>query len=124
MYVVIHQDLPVVGNCKSGGHIGSRKFIEEYLRDLLVKQAIICIEWLSRRIWSRDPKVTASKIFNPKEKRDQRPEYGKGIKDPSTTQLATWARKPHSHVSKIVFRNTRLNCGQGVGKGLPTGSRL
>ena len=103
---------------------GSRGIIGECLRDLLVKQAIICIEWLSRRIWSRDPKVRVSKIFNPKEERDKNPEYRRGIKDPNTTQLATWARKPHSQVSKIVFGNTRLNCGQGVGKGLPTASRL
>ena len=30
--------------------------------------------------------------------------------------MATWARKPHSHVSKS-FVITRLDFGQGVGKG-------
>ena len=30
--------------------------------------------------------------------------------------MATWARKPHNHVSKSLAM-TRLNFGQGVGKG-------
>ena len=37
----IHTDLSVAGNCKGDEHIGSREFIGEYLRNLLVKQAII-----------------------------------------------------------------------------------
>ena len=31
-------------------------------------------------------------------------EYRRGIKDPNTTQLATWAHRPHSHVSKTIFK--------------------
>ena len=41
---------------------------------------------------------------------------GRGIKDPNTTQMATWARKAHSHVSKS-FAMSRLDFGQGVWKG-------
>ena len=44
------------------------------------------------------------KLFNPKRRGFRVPEYRRGIKDTNTTQLATWARKPHSHVSKIVFQ--------------------
>ena len=73
----------------------------------------------------RDPSVGVSKIhLTRKDEKFRVPEYRRGIKDPNTSQLATWARKPHNHVSKLVFGNTRLNCGQGVEKGLPTGSRL
>ena len=43
-YVIIHTDLSVAGNCKGDGHIGSRQFIGEYLRHLLVNQVIICDE--------------------------------------------------------------------------------
>ena len=31
----------MAGNCKDNGHMGSREFIREYLRDPLVKQTII-----------------------------------------------------------------------------------
>ena len=44
MYVVIHTNLSVAGNCKGDGHIGSREFSGEYLRNLLVNQVIICDE--------------------------------------------------------------------------------
>ena len=44
VYVVIHTNLSVAGNCKGDGHIGSRGFIGEYLRNLLVNQVIICDE--------------------------------------------------------------------------------
>ena len=50
---------------------GSRGIIGECLRDLLVKQATICIEWLSGRIWSRDPKVRVVKSLTRKEERSE-----------------------------------------------------
>ena len=54
--------------------------------------------------------------FNPNGREIRIPEYRRGIKDPNTIQLAIRARKPHSQVSKS-FSLTRLNFGQGVGKG-------
>ena len=41
---VIHGDLSVIENSKGDEHIGSRQFIGEYLRHLLVNQVIICDE--------------------------------------------------------------------------------
>jgi len=53
--------------------ITPREFIGEYLRNHLVIQVIIDNEGLSGRKRSREPKVRVSKIFNPKEMRDQCP---------------------------------------------------
>ena len=64
--VVIHEDLSMVDNCKGNGHIGSREFIGEYRRDLQVDQVIFLNEGLSWRKQSREPRVSVSKIFNPK----------------------------------------------------------
>ena len=50
------------------------------------------------------------------EESSESPSKDRGVKDPNTTQRATWARKPHSHVSKS-FSMTRVDFGQGVGKG-------
>ena len=44
----------------------------------------------------------------------------RGVKEPNTTQMAMWAHKPHNQVSK-GFAMTRLNFGQGVGKGATYG---
>ena len=49
VYVVIHTDLSVAGNCKGDEHIGSREFIGEHLKNLLVNQAAIYNEGLSGR---------------------------------------------------------------------------
>ena len=51
-------------------------------------------------------------------------EYRRGIKDPNTTQLATWARKPHSHVSKTVFQRLDSTSTKELERGIPTGNRL
>ena len=40
----------------------------------------------------------------------------RGVKDPNATQIATWARNAHIHVSKR-FVMSRLDFGQGVWKG-------
>ena len=64
-----------------------------------------------------------AKPFNLNRREIRVPEYRRGVKDPSTTQMATWARKTHNHVSKS-FVMSRLDFGQGVWKGIPTGSRL
>ena len=52
----------MAGDCKGDEHVGSWKFIEEYLRNLQVKQAIILSEGLSGRKEGREPKVRVSKI--------------------------------------------------------------
>ena len=54
--------------------------------------------------------------FNLSRREIRVPEYRRGIKDPNTTQMAKWARKTHSHVSKS-FVMSRLDFGQGVWKG-------
>ena len=45
----VHRNSPMVGDGKGKGHIGSREFIEEYLRHLRVNPVIICNERLSRK---------------------------------------------------------------------------
>ena len=62
--------------------------------------------------------------FNPNGREIRVPECRRGIKDPNTTQLATWARKPHSHVSKTVFEELDSTSAKELERGLPTGSRL
>ena len=64
-----------------------------------------------------DPNVRVSKIVLPEigECSESR-SIDRGVKESSTTQMATWARKPHSHVSKS-FAMSRLDFGQGVWKG-------
>ena len=56
-----------------------------------------------------------AKSFNPNRREIRIPEYRQGVKDPNTTQMATWARKPHSHVSKSLAMS-RLDFGHGVWK--------
>jgi hypothetical protein len=99
---VIHRDLSVVRNCKDSGHKGLGNF-EEYPRSLLMKQAIIWHEGLSGRKRLRDLVLELAKLFNSNRREIRVPEYRRVIKYPNTTQLAMWAHKPHSQVSKTVF---------------------
>ena len=57
-----------------------------------------------------------SKMVNPNIREIRVPEYRRGIKDPNTTQ---WGRGPVSHTANVSksFSMTRLNFGQGIGKG-------
>ena len=64
------------------------------------------------------------KSFNPNRIKIRVPEHRRGIKDPNTTQLATWARKPHSQVSKLVFRILDSTSAKELERGIPIGSRL
>ena len=77
---------------------------------------------LSGRKWVREPYVRVSKMFNLNRREIRVPEYRREIEDPNTTQ---WRCGPVRHTTMLVkvFVVTRLNFGQGVGKGLPTGSR-
>ena len=54
--------------------------------------------------------------FNPNGREIRVPEYRRGVKDPNTTQ---WRRGPVRHTTNVnkSFSVTRLNFGQGVGKG-------
>ena len=56
------------------------------------------------------------KAFNVSRREIRVPEYRRGIKDPNTTQ---WRHGPVSHTANVSksFSMTRLNFGQGVGKG-------
>ena len=56
------------------------------------------------------------KPFNPNGREIKVPEYRQGVKDPNTTQ---WRRVPVRHTAMLVkvFVVTRLDFGQGVGKG-------
>ena len=56
------------------------------------------------------------KSFNPNRRDVRVPEYRLRNKRSYYHPMATWARKTHSHVSKS-FSMTRLDFGQGVGKG-------
>ena len=64
-----------------------------------------------------------AKSFNPNGREMRVPEYRRGVKDPNTTQ---WRRGPIRHTSNVSksLSVTRLNFGQGVGRGIPTGSWL
>ena len=90
--------------------------IEEYIQNLLWQQAIICDKGLSGRSSYENLESHLVKSFNPNRKEIRVPEYRREIKDPNTTQMATWARKTHIHVSK-KFAMSRLDFGQGVEKG-------
>ena len=97
----------------------------EYLQNLLVQLVIIWSEGFSGRNYFREPKVSLflAKSFNPNRREIRVPEYRQGVKDPNTTQ---WRRGPVRHTSMLVkvFVMSRLDFGQRVGKGIPTGSRL
>ena len=64
-----------------------------------------------------------AKSFNLNRRELRVPEYRRGIKDPNVTQ---WRRGPMGRTAMLVkqFSSTRLNFGQGGGKGIPIGSRL
>ena len=57
-----------------------------------------------------------AKSFNPNRRELRVPEYRRGVKDPITTQ---WRRGPMGRTAMLVkvFVVTRLDFGQGVGKG-------
>ena len=63
------------------------------------------------------------KSFNLNRREIRVPEYRRGVKDPNTTQ---WRRGPMGRTAMLVksFAMSRLNFGQGVWKGIPTGSQL
>ena len=82
-----------------------------------MKQTTIRNEALSGESRYEILMLELAKSFNPNGREIRVPEYRRGIKDPGTNQMATWARKTHSHVSKS-FVVTRFNFGQGVGKGV------
>ena len=68
-------------------------------------------------MWSRDPNVRVSKtILTRIEERSESQSKDQGVKDPNTTHMATWAIR-HTTMLVKVFVVTRLNFGQGVGKG-------
>ena len=78
---------------------------------------------LFSRKWIREPKVRISKILKPNRREIRIPEtlmselvIGGRIKDPNTTQ---WRRGPVRHTAMLVksFVMSRLDFGQGVGKG-------
>ena len=73
VYGVIHTNLTVAGDCKGDEHIGSQEFIGEYLRNLLVNQAIICKEGSPGGSSYENLELVLAKSFNPKEKRNQSP---------------------------------------------------
>ena len=116
VYVAIHGDLSVVGKCNGKGHKGLGKTSRSICRIFWRSKRSSAVKGLSGRKWLRDPRVRVSKIFNPNRREFRVPEYRRGIKDPNTTQ---WRRGPVSHTANVrkSFSMTRLNFGQGVGKG-------
>ena len=95
----------------------SRENIKEYLWNLLVKQAIIWNEGaLREKVFMRTQSQSQQNHLTQIEERSESQSKGREVKDPTTTQMATWARKPHNHVSKS-FAMSRLDFGQGVWKG-------
>ena len=63
MDVINHTDLSVVGGCKGDEHVGSRKFIGGYLRNLQVNQTIIGNAELSGRKEVRESKSELLKLY-------------------------------------------------------------
>ena len=114
----------MVGNSKSDGHKGLGK----------TSKSIFEIFWCSKRS-SRVRGSPGESIFeNLKsdfsknrltriEEMSESQSKGRGVKDSSTTR---WQRGPMGHTAMLVkvFATSRLDFGQGVGRGIPTGSRL
>ena len=107
--------LPVVRNCKAVG-TESQETLRSIRRIFWRSKRSSVMSGLSGRKWVREPNVRVSKMFNPNRREIRDPEYRRGIKDPNTTQ---WRRGPISHTTMLVnhFSMTRLDFGQGVGKG-------
>ena len=59
-----------------------------------------------------------TKSFNPNRREIGVPEYRRRIKDPNTTQLVMWARKPHNHVSKSVFQRLDSTSAKELERGI------
>ena len=88
----------------------SRENIGEYCQNIPLKQSTIRNERVLRKeVVARTQSQILAKSFNPNRRGIRIPEYRRGVKDPNTTLMATWAHGPHSHVSKTVFNvQTRL----------------
>ena len=94
--------LSVVRNCKAVG-TGSRETSRSICRIFWRSKRSSLMSGLSGRKWVREPNVGVSKMFNLNRREIRVREYRRGIKDPNTTQLVTWAHKTHSQVSKTIF---------------------
>ena len=113
----------MVGNCKRDEH----RFSSEHQR-VSSKASSEVGDHLEGRGSPRgrsyeNLEVELVKSFNPNRREIRVPEHRRGVKDPNTTQ---WQHGPIRHTSNVSksFSVTRLNFGQGVGRGLPIGSRL
>ena len=83
----------------------------------MVRQAIIWTEEALRKESSiKNLESELVKLFNPNRRDVRVPEYRSRNKRSYYHPMATWGRKPHSHVSKS-FVKSRLDFGQGVWKG-------
>ena len=71
--VVIHGGLPVVQDYKGNEHIGAREFDRRVPPGSPGEVSDHRGEGLTRMKEVREPRVSVTKIFNPKEKRDQSP---------------------------------------------------
>ena len=101
----------------------SRVISGEYLQGLHVQQTIISNKGSPGGSSYENLELDLVKLFNPNRREIKAPEYRRGVKDPNTTQ---WQRGPMGRTAKLVkvFATSRLDFGQRVGKGIPTGSRL
>ena len=123
MYVFIHRDISVVENCKSNGHKVSKEY--RWVTSKSSGAAGNHLDWRcspgENIIENLDLELVKS--FNPNRRDVRVPEYRSRNKRSYYHPMATCARKTHSHVSKS-FAMSRLDSGQGVGRGIPTRSRL
>ena len=94
----------------------SRENIREYLRNLLFSRRSSEVRGSSGGCDHEILILELANSFNPNSREIRVPEYRSRSKRSYYHPMATWAHGPHSHVSKS-FSTTRLDFGQGVGKG-------
>ena len=116
VYAAIHGDLSVVEKCNGKGHKGLGKTSRSICRIFWRSKRSSAVKGLSGRSIYENLELYFAKPFNSNRREIRFPEYRRGIKDPNTTQ---WRRGAVSHTTNVSksFSVTRLNFGQGVGKG-------
>ena len=100
MHIDIHRDISVTVDCKGEEHKGLGKTWEIIFRIFWCTKQSSGVRGSPGASIYEILELELTKSFNPNRREIRVPEYRRGIKDPNTTQMATWARKAHSHVSE------------------------
>ena len=124
MYVFIHRDISMVGNCKGNGH----KVSKEFQRVTSKSSGAVGdhLDWRGspgESIFENLKSDFSRNRLTRVEESSESQSKGRGVKDPSTTQ---WRRGPVRHTTKLVkvLQCLDSTSAKECGRGIPTGSRL